>query len=108
MSTGERSLVPPSYPSRVVSSKANDGAQLPLQKAVVLVGAEGENTLTRHTYKEEYASFKGEIEELAAVHDGATQINKYARRKLGLYGGQAHTTGEHEEEGYCQIHQAAY
>ena len=80
--TGERSLVPPSYPSRVVSSKANDGAQLPLQKAVVLVGAEGENTLTRHTYKEEYASFKGEIEELAAVHDGATQINKYARRKL--------------------------
>ena len=80
--TGERSLVPPSYPSRIVSKKADDGLELPLQRAVVLVGEEGENTLTRHTYKEEYAAFKGEVEDLAALHNGATQINKYARRKV--------------------------
>jgi ankyrin repeat protein len=85
--TGERSLVPPSYPSRVVARKANT-LQLPLEKAVVLVGAEGENNLTRHAYKEEYSNFGAEVEDLARLHRSATEINRFARRKLAYMEGK--------------------
>lgn len=85
--TGERSLVPPSYPSRVVA-KASDNVQLPLEKAVTLVGAEGENALTRHTYIQEYAAFGEEVADLAKLHWAASQVQKYARRKLAYMEGR--------------------
>ena len=85
--TGERSLVPPSYPSRIVA-KASDRVQLPLEKAVTLVGAEGENDLTRHTYIQEYAVMGAEVADLAKLHWAAAQIQKYARRKLAYLEGK--------------------
>ena len=79
--TGERSLVPPSYPVHCVESLAND-VELPMKKNVTLVSSEAENSLTRHEYVREYAQLDGEISDLSMLHQSATCIQKYVRRKL--------------------------
>jgi len=80
-STGERSLVPPSFPHAEVD-KAAQHLELPIQRAVTLVGKKEENTLTRHAYKIEYAAMAKEIEAERFKENAATVISKFIRRKL--------------------------
>ena len=47
-----------------------------------MVGAEGENDLTRHTYVRDYQAFDKEVGDLRTVHRAAACIQKFMRRKL--------------------------
>jgi hypothetical protein len=79
--TGEIRDQPPSF-SALTVARAADHVELPLHPKVVLVGKEGENDLTRHTYVRDYKNFQGEVGELRSFHRAAACIQKYARRKL--------------------------
>ena len=78
--TGELSYSPPAYDVRKVAKFA-DKAEVGMARAVVKVGGEHENTLTRHGYMAEYAAVDGEVADMVKIRDAASCIQKYARRK---------------------------
>eukprot|EP00605_Chrysophyceae_sp_TOSAG23-4_P002242 GSChrysophyteH1.ASY1.ANO1.2486.1 assembled CDS len=79
-SNGQVSYKPPAYDANKVI-KAADRAEVSMARAVVKVGVEHENTLTRHGYMAEYAGIESEVQAIVRINDAATCIQKYARRK---------------------------
>jgi len=81
LDTGETSLAPPTYSHKAVS-KFSINAELTVKRAVVMVGGEHENTMTRHGYLGEWDATKLDIDGMVKLHDAATTMQKLVRKKL--------------------------